>query len=111
MLPLETYYPLEDCDARPMHERVYEAIHEKRANLADRAVMIKWIAEQGVDAKKFEATTTPSASIARRSVPAAHPQLPRYRHTLRRCRGQVPDRPLADAAADGNVDPNRFSRC
>jgi len=39
MLPLaKTYYALEELELLDrMHERVYEAIHEKHVNLADRA--------------------------------------------------------------------------
>jgi thiol:disulfide interchange protein DsbA len=34
---------------------VYYAIHQQQLNLADRAILLKWIGEQGVDSKRFEA--------------------------------------------------------
>lgn len=40
-----------------LHEKAYETIHQKQVKLWDRAVLMKWAAEQpGVDAKKFEET-------------------------------------------------------
>lgn len=40
-----------------LHEKVYDAIHNKNVRLTDRATLSKWIAtQQGVDAKKFEET-------------------------------------------------------
>lgn len=111
MLPLaKTYYALEELGLLDkMHERVYEAIHEKRVNLADRAVMIKWIGEQGVDARKFE-TTYDSFSVDSRAQRAG--QLTRsYRITATpyvAVAGQYLTAPSLTLRADGNVDPNRF---
>lgn len=50
------YYALEEMGLLPtLHEKAYETIHQKQIKLWDRAVLMKWIAEQrGVDAKKFE---------------------------------------------------------
>ncbi|MEO8038722.1 MAG: thiol:disulfide interchange protein DsbA/DsbL [Betaproteobacteria bacterium] len=40
-----------------LHDKVYDAIHQKGLLLTERAVLSKWIAAQpGVDAKKFEET-------------------------------------------------------
>lgn len=111
MLPLaKTYYALEELGLLDrMHERVYEAIHEKRVNLADRDVMIKWIAEQGVDATKFE-TTYDSFSVGSKAQRAG--QLTRsYRITATpyvAVAGKYLTAPSLTLRADGNVDPNRF---
>ena len=111
MLPLaKTYYALEELGLLDrLHERVYEAIHEKRANLADRGVMIKWIAEQGVDAKKFE-TIYDSFSVDSKAQRAG--QLTRgYRVTATpyvAVAGKYLAAPSLTLRADGNVDPNRF---
>jgi len=111
MLPLaKTYYTLEEMGLLDrMHEKVYEAIHEKRVNLADRAVMIKWITEQGVDGKKFE-TTYDSFSVDSKAQRAG--QLTRsYRITATpyvAVAGKYLTAPSLTLRADGNVDPNRF---
>ena len=111
MLPLaKTYYTLEEMGLLDrMHEKVYEAIHEKRVNLADRAVMIKWIAEQGVDGKKFEATYD-SFSVDSKAQRAG--QLTRsYRITATpyvAVAGKYLTAPSLTLRADGNIDPNRF---
>jgi thiol:disulfide interchange protein DsbA len=111
MLPLaKTYYALEELGMlEKMHERVYEAIHEKRVNLADRAAMFKWIGEQGVDARKFE-TTYDSFSVDSKAQRAG--QLTRsYRITATpyvAVAGKYLTAPSLTLRADGNVDPNRF---
>ena len=113
MLPLaKTYYALEELGLLDkMHERVYEAIHEKRINLADRAVMIKWIAEQGVDARKFESTYD-SFSVDSKAQRAG--QLTRsYRITATpyvAVAGKYLTAPSLALRADGNVDPGRFAQ-
>lgn len=111
MLPLaKTYYALEELGLLDtMHERVYEAIHEKQVNLSDRGVMIKWIAEQGADAKKFEAVYD-SFSVDSKAQRAR--QLTRsYRVTATpylAVAGKYLTAPSLTLRADGNVDPNRF---
>jgi thiol:disulfide interchange protein DsbA len=111
MLPLaKTYYALEELGLLDrMHERVYEAIHEKHANLADRSMMMKWIAEQGLDAKKFEATYD-SFSVDSKAQRAG--QLTRsYRITATpyvAVAGRYLTAPSLTLRADGNIDPNRF---
>jgi len=113
MLPLaKTYYALEELGLLDkMHERVYEAIHEKRINLADRGVMTKWIAEQGIDAKKFESTYD-SFSVDSKAQRAG--QLTRsYRITATpyvAVAGKYLTAPSLTLRADGNVDPNRFTQ-
>jgi len=111
MLPLaKTYYALEEMGLLDkLHDSVYEAIHEKRVNLADRAVMIQWIAEQGVDAKKFEATYD-SFSVDSKAQRAG--QLTRsYRISATpyvAVAGKYQTAPSLTLRADGNVDPRRF---
>ena len=111
MLPLaKTFYALEELGLLDrMHEKVYEAIHEKRVNLADRGEMIKWIAEQGVDGKKFEATYD-SFSVDSKAQRAG--QLTRsYRITATpyvAVAGKYLTAPSLVLRADGNVDSNRF---
>ena len=111
MLPLaRTYYALEELGMLDrLHDRVYEAIHEKRVKLADRAVMIKWIAEQGVDATKFEGAYD-SFSVDSKAKRAG--QLTRsYRITATpyvAVAGKYLTAPSLVLRADGNVDSNRF---
>jgi len=111
MLPLaKTYYALEELGLLDrMHERVYEAIHEKRVNLADRGVMIKWIGEQGIDAKKYEATYD-SFSVDSKAQRAG--QLTRsHRITATpyvAVAGKYLTAPSLTLREDGNIDPNRF---
>jgi len=111
MLPLaKTYYALEELGLLDrMHERVYEAIHEKGVKLADRGVMIKWIAEQGVDGNKFEATYD-SFSVDSKARRAG--QLTRsYRITATpyvAVTGKYLTAPSLTLRADGNIDPDRF---
>jgi len=52
------YYTLEALGLLDqLHDKVYDAIHQKGLLLSDRAVLSKWIAAQpGVNAKKFEET-------------------------------------------------------
>ncbi len=57
MIPLaKIHYTLEEMKLLDkLHDKVYDAIHQQHLDLTDRAVMLKWVGEQGVDAKKFEA--------------------------------------------------------
>jgi thiol:disulfide interchange protein DsbA len=111
MLPLaKTYYALEEMGLLDkLHDSVYEAIHEKRVNLADRAVMIQWIAGQGVDTKKFEATYD-SFSVDSKAQRAG--QLTRsYRISATpyvAVAGKYQTAPGLTLRADGNIDPRRF---
>jgi protein dithiol oxidoreductase (disulfide-forming) len=58
MIPLaKIHYALEEMKLLDTyHDKVYDAIHAKQLNLADRAILMKWVGDQGIDAKKFEAT-------------------------------------------------------
>lgn len=54
-IPLtKTFYALDAMGLLPkLSEKVYSAVHEERLNLADEAVLSKWISQQGVDPVKF----------------------------------------------------------
>jgi protein dithiol oxidoreductase (disulfide-forming) len=58
MIPLaKIYYTLEEMGLLDrLHDKVYYAIHQQQLNLLDRATLLKWVGEQGVDTRKFEAT-------------------------------------------------------
>lgn len=58
MIPLaKIYYTLEETGLLDkLHDKVYYAIHQQQLNLLDHATLLKWVGEQGVDTKKFEAT-------------------------------------------------------
>jgi len=58
MIPLaKIYYTLEEMGLLDrLHDKVYYAIHQQQLNLLDRATLLKWVGEQGIDTKKFEAT-------------------------------------------------------
>jgi thiol:disulfide interchange protein DsbA len=58
MIPLaQLYYTLEETDnLGKLHAKVYDAIHRQGKNLSDRATIMEWVASQGVDMKKFEAS-------------------------------------------------------
>jgi len=58
MIPLaKLYYTVEEMGLLDkLHDKIYYAIHQQQLNLLDRATLLKWVGEQGVDAKKFEET-------------------------------------------------------
>jgi thiol:disulfide interchange protein DsbA len=57
MIPLaKIYYTIEELGLLDkLHDKVYYAIHQQQLNLLDRATLLKWVGEQGVETKKFEA--------------------------------------------------------
>ena len=113
MLPLaRLYYTLEEMALLPkLHDRVYEAIHEKNIALNDRAVLMKWIGGQGVDVKKFEATYD-SFSVGNKAQRAAqltrNYRIPGTPYLV--VDGRYLTGPSMTPGADGNVDFNRFAR-
>lgn len=58
MIPLaQLYYTLEETkNLSQLHAKVYDAIHRQGKNLVDRKSIMDWVATQGIDMKKFEAT-------------------------------------------------------
>ncbi len=50
------YYTLQDLGAvDKLHAKVFDAYHVERLNLNDEAVLMTWVAKQGLDRTKFEA--------------------------------------------------------
>jgi thiol:disulfide interchange protein DsbA len=111
MLPLaKTYYTLEEMGLiEKLHDKVYYAIHQQQVNLVDRTVMIKWIGDQGVDAKKFE-TTFDSFSVATKAQRASQLtrslRVPGTPYLV--IGGRYLTGPGMTLGADGNVDQKRF---
>jgi len=50
------YYSLEALDRLDLHRAVFRAIHDQRKRIFDAKAISDWIAEQGVDRERFEAT-------------------------------------------------------
>jgi thiol:disulfide interchange protein DsbA len=111
MFPLaKLYYALEEMGLlEKLHEKVYFAIHQQQFNLLDRAVLLKWIGEQGVDVKKFEATFD-SFSVNNKAQRAA--QMSRNYHIPGTpyliVGGRYLTGPSMSVGADGTVDHNRL---
>ena len=50
------YYALQDVDATDkLHAKVFDAYHLDKLNLNDEAVLMTWVAKQGLDRTKFDA--------------------------------------------------------
>jgi protein dithiol oxidoreductase (disulfide-forming) len=113
MLPLaKLYYSLEEMQLLPkLHDKVYEAIHEKGLVLDDGAAALKWVQEQGVDGKKFQSVYD-SFSVGSKAQRAQ--QLTRsYRvpgTPYLIVNGKYLTGPSMVARGDGNVDAGRFIR-
>lgn len=111
MMPLaKLYYALEELQLRPtLHEKVYEAIHEKGLRLDEPEAMMKWVTEQGVDAKKFQAAYE-SFSVASQVQRAAQltraMRVPGTPYVV--VNGKYLTGPSMVARSDGNVDNGRF---
>jgi thiol:disulfide interchange protein DsbA len=111
MFPLaKLYYALEEMALlEKLHEKVYYAIHQQQLNLLDRAILLKWIGEQGVDVKKFEATFD-SFSVNNKAQRAA--QMTRNYHIPGTpyliVGGRYLTGPSMSVGADGSVDHNRL---
>ncbi len=49
------FYALDEMGLLPtLHEKAYWTIHQRQVKLWERPILMKWIADQKVDAKKFE---------------------------------------------------------
>ena len=57
MIPLaKIFYTVEEMgQLEKLHDKVYDAIHQQHLDLKDRGILLKWVGDQGFDAKKFEA--------------------------------------------------------
>jgi thiol:disulfide interchange protein DsbA len=111
MMPLaKLYYTLEELQLRPkLHEKVYEAIHDKGLRLDDSEVLMNWVAEQGVDAKKFQAAYE-SFSVASQVQRAAQltrsMRVPGTPYVV--VNGKYLTGPSMVARGDGSADGGRF---
>jgi thiol:disulfide interchange protein DsbA len=49
------FYALQDIGAEKLHDKVFDAYHRDNLDLNNEAVLMDWIAKQGVDRAKFQA--------------------------------------------------------
>ena len=113
MIPLaKIYYTLEEMALLDsLHEKVYGAIHQKQLNLTDREVMLKWMGEQGVDAKKFEAvfdSFSVNNKVQRATLMTRNYHIPGTPYLI--IGGRYMTGPSMSVGADGNVDHSRLTQ-
>ena len=113
MIPLaKIYYVLEEMALLDkLHEKVYYAIHQQQLNLIDRSILLKWVGEQGVDAKKFEATFdsfSVNNKVQRASQMTRSYHIPGTPYLV--IGGRYITGPSMTVRADGNLDPNRLAQ-
>ena len=111
MIPLaKIYYTLEEMGLlEKLHDKVYYAIHQQQLNLTDQAVLLKWIGEQGVDAKKFEAvfdSFSVNNKVQRATQMTRNYHIPGTPYLI--IGGRYLTGPSMSVRADGNVDHNRL---
>ena len=111
MIPLaKIYYALEEMGSlEKLHDKVYYAIHQQQLNLIDRAILLKWIGEQGVDTKKFEATFdsfSVNNKVQRATQMTRNYHIPGTPYLI--IGGRYLTGPSMSVRADGNVDQNRL---
>ncbi|HKB82606.1 MAG TPA: thiol:disulfide interchange protein DsbA/DsbL [Burkholderiales bacterium] len=111
MIPLaKIYYTLEEMGSlEKLHDKVYYAIHQQQLNLTDREILLKWIGEQGVDAKKFEATFdsfSVNNKVQRAAQMTRNYRIPGTPYLI--VGGRYLTGPSMSIRADGNVDHNRL---
>jgi thiol:disulfide interchange protein DsbA len=111
MMPLaKIYYTLEEMALlEKLHDKVYYAIHQQQLNLADRPVLLKWIGEQGVDTKKFEAvfdSFSVNNKVQRAAQMTRNYHIPGTPYVI--VGGRYLTGPSMSVRADGNVDHNRL---
>ena len=113
MIPLaKIYYTLEEMALLDsLHEKVYGAMHQKQLNLTDREVMLKWMGEQGVDTKKFEAvfdSFSVNNKVQRATLMTRNYHIPGTPYLI--IGGRYMTGPSMSVGADGNVDHNRLTQ-
>jgi protein dithiol oxidoreductase (disulfide-forming) len=113
MIPLaKLYYTLEEMQLLPtLHDKVYQAIHEKNQALDDRAVLLKWIEAQGVDSKKFQAvydSFSVGNKVQRAEQLTRSFKVPGTPYVV--VNGKYLTGPSMVTRADGNLDLPRFLR-
>lgn len=111
MIPLaKIYYTLEEMGSlEKLHDKVYYAIHQQQLNLTDRAILLKWIGEQGVDTKKFEATFdsfSVNNKVQRAALMTRNYHIPGTPYLI--IGGRYMTGPSMSVSADGNVDHARL---
>ncbi len=113
MVPLaKLYYTLEEMQLRArLHEKVYEAIHDKGLALNEPQVLMKWVEGHGVDVKKFQSVYE-SFSVGSQVQRAA--QMTRNYKVQGTpyvaVNGKYLTGPSMVVGSDGNVDGARFMR-
>jgi len=113
MIPLaKLYYALEEMQLRNrLHEKVYQAIHDKGLALNDTAVLMKWIGEQGVDQKKFQSvyeSFSVGSQVQRAAQMTRNYKVPGTPYVV--VNGKYLTGPSMVVRSDGNVDSGRFVR-
>jgi protein dithiol oxidoreductase (disulfide-forming) len=111
MIPLaKIYYSLEEMGLlEKLHEKVYFAIHQQQLNLTDRATLLKWMGEQGVDTKKFEAafdSFSVNNKVQRAAQMTRNYRIPGTPYLI--IGGRYMTGPSMSVRADGNVDQDRL---
>ena len=111
MIPLaKIYYTLEELGLlERLHDKVYYAIHQQQLNVIDRAILLKWIGEQGVDTKKFEATFdsfSVNNKVQRATQMTRNYHIPGTPYLI--IGGRYLTGPSMSVGADGNIDHNRL---
>jgi thiol:disulfide interchange protein DsbA len=111
MIPLaKIYYTLEEMALlEKLHDKVYFAIHQQQLNLTDRAVLLKWMGEQGVDLKKFEAvfdSFSVNNKVQRATLMTRSYHIPGTPYLI--IGGRYLTGPSMSVGADGSVDHNRL---
>jgi protein dithiol oxidoreductase (disulfide-forming) len=113
MFPLaKIFYTLEEMgQLEKLHDKVYSAIHQQQLNLTDRAILLKWIGEQGVDAKKFEAvydSFSVNNKVQRAAKMTRDYHIPGTPYLV--IGGKFMTGPSMSVGANGSVDHNRLSQ-
>ena len=111
MIPLaKIYYTLEEMALlEKLHDKVYFAIHQQQLNLADRAILLKWLGEQAVDNKKFEAvfdSFSVNNKVQRAALMTRNYHIPGTPYVI--IGGRYLTGPSMSVGADGGVDNNRL---
>jgi thiol:disulfide interchange protein DsbA len=111
MVPLaKLYYALEEMQIRArLHDKVYQAIHDKGIALNDPSVLMKWIEGQGVDAKKFQAVYESfgvGSQVQRAAQLTRNYKVPGTPYVV--VNGTYLTGPSMVVRSDGNVDSGRF---
>lgn len=111
MLPFANlFYAIEEMGLHDrLHMKIYAAIHEQGLRLDDKSVLMRWVAEQGVDAEKFHKVYD-SFSVGTRAQRAVQMtrnyRVPGTPYMV--INGKYLTGPSMTLKADGSVDANRF---